>query len=117
MREGTPVLKNFSSFMRNDINKTELFMMLVQSLTSITNPTIVASLEDIVTTDQTLNMQNLAPCNHKEADTRLFLQALSGSSCGYKKVSIVTVDTDVIVISLRHFRSMDLDELVDRVWH
>jgi hypothetical protein len=31
--------------------------------------------------------------------------------CGYQKVSIVTVDTDVVVISLYHFFSLNLEEL------
>jgi len=76
------------------------------------NPTIVATnLENIVTNDPTLNNLELAPCNHEEADTWLLLHVLSGSSCGYKKISIVTVDTDVVVISLYHFFSMDLEEL------
>jgi len=56
--------------MRNDLNKTELFVMLVHSFTSIATPTIVAiNLENIVTNDPTLNNLELAPCNHEEADT------------------------------------------------
>ena len=108
----SPVLKNFTSFMRNDLNKTELLVMLAQPFTAIANPTIVATnLENVVTNDLSLNNQELALCNHDEADTRLFLHVLSGSSCGYKKISIVTVDIDVIVISLYHFFSLDLEEL------
>ena len=85
--------------------------MLAQSFTAIANPAIVAAtLENVVTNDLSLNNQELTPYNHEEADTRLLLHVLSGSSCGYKKISIVTVDTDVVVISLYHF-FLDLEEL------
>ena len=58
VRENTPVLKNFASFMRNDLNKTELFATLAQSFTAIANPTIVATnLENVVTNDLSLNNQ------------------------------------------------------------
>ena len=110
--ENTPVLKNFTSFIKNDLNKTELFVMLAQSFTAIANLTIVATnLENVVTNDLSLNNQEFASCNHEEADTRLLLHVLSGSSCGYKKKSVVTVDTDVVVISLYHFFSLNLEEL------
>ena len=73
--------------------------MLVQSFTAIANPAIVATnLENVVTNDLSLNNQELAPCNHEESDTRLLLHVLSGSSCGYKKISIA-------------FFSLDLEEL------
>ena len=112
VRENTPVLKNFTSFMRNDLNKTELFVMLALSFAVIANPTIMATnLENVVTNDLSLNNQELVPCNDEEADTRLLLHILSGSSCGYKKISIVTVDPDVVVISLYHFFSLDLEDL------
>ena len=108
VRENTPVMKNFTSFMRNDLNKTELSVMLAQSFTA----TIVATnLENVVTNDLSLNNQELGPCNHEEADTRLLLHVLSGSSCGYKKIFIITVATDVVVISLYHFFPLDLEEL------
>ena len=44
-------------------------------------------------------------------NTRLILHALHGSCNCYNKISIVTVDTDVIVICLYHFHSFNLQEL------
>jgi len=77
VRENTPVLKNFTSFMRNDLNKTELFVMLAHSITSISNPTIVSTnLEKVETNDHDANNLDLAPCNHEEADTRLLLHVM-----------------------------------------
>ena len=40
----------------------------------------------------------LALCSHEEADTRLLLHAADAVQKGCKKVTIRTVDTDVVVI-------------------
>ena len=50
-------------------------------------------------------------CNHEEADTRLFLHAKDASNKGIKKVTIVTVDTDVVIIALYHYFDINLEEL------
>ena len=52
---------------------------------------------------------NIEPCNHEEADTRLLLHVLDGA--GIKKISIITVDTDFVVIAIQHFSVLDLEEL------
>ena len=47
-----------------------------------------------------------------EANTRIFLHAKKASYNGIRKLSIVTVDTDVVVVALYHFFfSLNLDEL------
>ena len=40
---------------------------------------------------------SLALCTHKEADTRLFLHVAHAPHCGYGKIMISHVDTDVIL--------------------
>ena len=65
----------------------------------------------IATNSSISHFTNLQPCNQEEADTRVLLHAFDGASKGYKKVSIVTVDTDVVVIALYHFFSLNIDEL------
>ncbi len=59
-------------------------------------------------------MGNIECCrssNHEEADTRILLHVLDGARTGMRKICIVTVDTDVAVIALRHFWTLNLDEL------
>ena len=105
-----PVWKNFNNFMRCDANKTELFTMISQKASSLSTPIVVATVsEGIVTSEPSLNSlhNQLSPCNHEEAHTCLILHILKGSS----KNSIVSVDTDVVVISFYHFFLLDLDEL------
>ena len=49
------------------------------------------------------NLDELFLCNHEEADTCIFLHAKNASDNGIRKLSIVTVDTDVVIVALYHF--------------
>ena len=62
--------------MRNDQNKTELFMMLAKSLTTMESnfDTFATNLENVLLNNVN-NLDELFPCNHEEADTRIFLHA------------------------------------------
>ena len=112
VREHAPVLKNFTNFMRCDASKTELFVMISQKASSLSTPIVVGTVsEGVVTNQPSLNSlrNQISPCNHEEADTRLILHVLNGLSCGFKKISVITVDTNVVVILLYDFFSLDLD--------
>ena len=107
-----PICKDFQKFMRNDTNKMELFKMIADVVIQIpeTLPTIVATIGSKIVSNSSLEKLNIEPCNHEEADTRLLLHVLDGANSGIKKVSIITVDTDVVVIALRHFFTLNLEE-------
>ncbi len=113
VRKDTPICKNFQKFMRNDRNKTELFEMISTAAINIpeTESKIVATIENQVVANTVLDTSRVEPCNHEEADTRLLLHVLDGAETGIRKISIVTVDTDVVVIALRHFFDLNLEEL------
>jgi len=53
----------------------------------------------------------LAPCDHEEADTRLFLHALHCAQSGHRKVLIRSVQTDVVVLAIAKFHDLSLEEL------
>ena len=72
---------------------------------------IIATIENRVVANINFDTSRMEPCNHEEADTRLLLHAFHGANTGIRKISIVTVDTDVVVIALRHFFALNLDEL------
>ena len=57
------------------------------------------------------DLTNLAPCSHKEADTRLLLHVADGLQKGTRKVGIRTVDTDVVVLAEASFNNINPDEL------
>ena len=46
------------------------------------------------------NIGRLAPCNHEEADTRMHLHAAGAVQCGFTKILLRTVDTDVLILAI-----------------
>ena len=56
-------------------------------------------------------MTNLTPCSHVEADTRVIFHISDAVSRGHKRVSIRTVDTDVLVLAVASFHKIKPDEL------
>jgi hypothetical protein len=69
----TKIPPNWKSFMRDSTNKTELFNYLAEQIVNMgSNFLIVATKDEGVTCNQDRSFENLIPCNHAEADTRLF---------------------------------------------
>ena len=58
-----------------------------------------------------IDKTGLPPCNHKEADTRIFIHVKHASENGMKKILVRTVDTDVVVLAIALERKLELDEL------
>ena len=110
VRKETLMPKDFHSFIRNCMNKTELFKLLAEVFIDTTHPVIVSTSLDHVLSNLLHDKQGIDPCNHEEADIRV-LHVADGSSAGFRKISILTVDTDVVVISLYHFFALGLREL------
>ena len=48
-----------------------------------------------------MSTNNLQPCSHKEADTRIFVHVLDPVEQGHSKVMIRTVDTDVVILAIK----------------
>ena len=46
------------------------------------------------------SLESIAPCNHEEAETRMLLHAAHAVACGYKRIMLPTVDTDVHVLAV-----------------
>ena len=111
----TALPKNWKDFLRVDENKTELFGFLSQHAISIA----VAERKEVYAThDQMVlcspaqcDMKNLTPCSHEEADTRLLLHVSDAVQKGCKKVTIRTVDTDVVVLAVAMLRKISPEEM------
>jgi hypothetical protein len=101
--------KNWQGFMRISDNKTELFTMLAVYISQIeTNKQIVVtSGTDIKFNQPGMDCSQLMPCSHEEADTSIFVHAAHASNCGYNKLMIRTVDTDVVVLAVAAVRNLD----------
>jgi len=99
VRKETPIPKDFQKFLRNDKNKTELFQLLADSMCEIPHPVIVSTKLNHVVSNLMTSLDQMDPCNHEEADTRMFVHIKDG------------VDTDVVIIALYHFFSLNIEEL------
>ena len=91
---------NSKSFLRLDDNKKELFEYLAARVQSLRLPDseviCTASLDVIGST----TMEGMAPCNHEETDTHIFIHAKHASVNGMKRTLIRTVDTDVVILDV-----------------
>ncbi|XP_065068995.1 uncharacterized protein LOC135694220 [Rhopilema esculentum] len=113
VNEATPIWKNWQKFLRNDENKKELFHLLAVDLTSesLTSCVVVATDSEEVLSSEATDLTFLTPCNHEEADTRIFLHVKHCPDSGHSKVAIRTIDTDVVVIAISCFHSLEVEEL------
>ena len=91
---------NSKSFLRLDDNKKELFEYLaarVQSLRLPDSEVICTAALDVIGSTM---MEGMAPCNHEETDTHIFVHAKHASVNGMKRTLIRTVDTDVVILDV-----------------
>ena len=109
----TPLPTNWSSFLKVDINKEELFNFLAVHIGKETPP----DGKELVSTFGTgvkctrVDTSKLEPCTHEEADTRMMIHVADCVAQGYTKVTIRTVDTDVVVIAVSVVNPLHLQEL------
>lgn len=109
----TPVPKNWQSFLRVDQNKDELYHYLYECISSLSTPgKELCSTQDtgIVSSHQCNIGPGLAPCDHEEADTRIFIRALYCAQKGFHIIVIRSVETDV-VLATGTFHALPLEEL------
>ena len=57
------------------------------------------------------DFDTIMPCNHQEADSRIFLHISHAAQHGRSKAFIRTVDSDVVIIAVGHFGSLGVMEL------
>ena len=111
----TTIPKSWKDFIRVDDNKTELFKFLAQHVTCLTvnegKVLYATSAQDVLSSTCLAELSNLTPCSQEEADTRLILHAADAVAQGKRRVSVRTVDTDVVVLAATFFSQMKPDEM------
>lgn len=109
----TRIPKNWSTFLRDDNNETELFSYLAQQATSIecSPKEVVSTCHEKIMSSSPRDLSHISPCSHEEDDTRTLLHAVDCCKVGHKKIMIRTVDTDVLVIAVTLFERLGADEL------
>ena len=64
---------------------------------------IVVTKGDEAHTNRAICLDGLSPCNHEEADSRIFTHVLHAAKQNLKSVLIKSSDTDVIVVAVSFF--------------
>ena len=62
-----------------------------------------------------ISFEGLAPCNHEEAGTRMFVHARHAVSHGHRMVMLKANDTDVLVIAITVFPVLK-DQGLEKMW-
>ena len=108
--ESTRIPQNCKSVLRVDSNKTELFKFLATAVESTVPPIgkvlVTTKGEQVVSTD-TLDVTDLQPCTHEEADYRVMLHCAHAHKHGLMKIMIHATDTDVLVLAISMVIRMD----------
>ena len=108
---------NWSTFLRCNENKTELFPFIVKAPSENIDSTrglFVGSLGDGAISNQYVDLQRLMPCNIEEADERMFVHVQhAAEDC--PRILIKTVDSDVVVNPLSAFHNTWPPRIMARV--
>ncbi len=111
----TRIPKNWQGFLRVDDNKTELFQFLSTCATGapVQDGKAIYATQgvDVVCSSTSMDLSELAPCSHEEADTRLLLHVADAVKKGFKSVCIRTVDTDVVIVAIACYHQIGAEEL------
>ena len=102
-------------FLRIDENKTELFHFLAEFVNrqqaTEGKRIYITDGQDVLTNPPHLDTTRLAPCNQEEADSCIFLHVADAVYEGLQKVTIRTVDTDVVVLAVSFVKQLPIQEL------
>ena len=111
----TVMPKNWSDFLRVNENKAELFAFLSHVAVSLSvgegKEIYAADGSRVLCSFAESCLAHLAPCSQEEADTRLLLHVTDAVQKGCRKVTIRTVDTDVVVLAVASFSKIAPGEL------
>ena len=103
---------NWHEFLHISDNKTELFSFLAKTVVEIdTDKQVITTHNTDVLCTNRQDVSGLTPCSHEEADTHILLHIEDAVLHGNTRVSIRTVDTDVIVLAVASAQSFNLSEL------
>ena len=115
MFPSTTIPKSWKDFLRVDNNKTDVFKFLALHVICLTvdegKVLYATSAQDVSSSTCQAELSNLTPCSQEEADTRLILHAADAVAQGKRKVSVRTVDTDVVVLAATFFSHKKPNEM------
>jgi len=105
---------NWASFLRVDDNKTELFCFLsgalLDSFQLAEKQLVITNRDAVLSKPPLLDTTSRAPCAQEEVDSCMMLHA---AHAGHSKITIRTVNTDVVVLAVALACTLEED---DEVW-
>ena len=116
----TPVSRDWNKFLANSRNKVQLCRFLskavIEASFQFTDVVVCSTYDDHVlvnTSDSqsVADFDTIMPCNHQEADSRIFLHLSHAAQQDHSKAFFRTVDSDVVIIAVGHFGSLGVMEL------
>ena len=118
MKDSTPIYSDFKTFLTQNDNKIEFFLLITDKVPNFTqniSTSVTCTKLSEVTSNSKNHLSPLFPCNHKEADTRIIVHLSHAAQNGIERALIKTVDT-VVVIALAHFLDLEIHELQVEFW-
>ena len=101
---GSTKVKNWTRFLKNDSNKESLFEYLatsaIQTYISEDHQLVITYRDGVISNPESVFInENLSPCDHEEADTRMIfhIEEIQKSA---SSITLRTVDTDVVVLAV-----------------
>ena len=103
----TSLPKNWKMFLHVYENKTKLFHLIAATIKNYKgNEKIVVTKDNCVLSNFPFEDEIMSPCNHEEADTRMFVHVRRLVLRGHTDIIISTVDTDVTVIAISCYEKL-----------
>ena len=104
--------RNWKGFLRNDNIKTELFTFLAQQVIGIiaeeSKVVYATSEQNVLCSSCETDLSNVSPCSQKRP---MHASYSTRQMQGKSKISIRTVDTEVVVLAVSFFSRMNLEEM------
>ena len=99
----TSFLLSLSSFLRISDNKAELFRFLADRVVEkLAGNQVCCTVDDhLVSANPAQDNSKISPCNHEEADTRIFCMT---KTCWVVVTAASKSKTDVVILALAFFR-------------
>jgi len=96
--------KDWYAFRGIGDSKSEFFPFLSDEVMKIETD------KSVITTHKQ-SVARLEPCSHEAADTRIFVHVNDAVKNGFMKITIRTVDTDVVVLAVQMTSLLNIPEL------
>ena len=104
-----PKGKDWQTFLKVSENKDELFQFLSDALvsaTSLSSYCLFTTKGELVVSNRSIDLSDISPSDHEEADSRMMLHLHHAVMDGHRKAFLRTVDSDVVVLSVHLFPTL-----------